>query len=52
MHLAVYVPLLAAVGAGPLSRRLHQWTTTWVLTEAAVALAAATDAAARPVSRR
>lgn len=44
MHLAVYLPLLfpvlAALAAGPLSRRLEPRLATWLLTVAALVLAA------------
>lgn len=49
MRIAVYlpllIPLLAAVGAGPLSRRLPPRAATWLLTVAAVFLAACSSAA-------
>ena len=48
MDLAVYLPLLlplcAAAGAGPLAHRLPPMVATWLLTSAAVALAALSTA--------
>src|SRR6185312_9566548 len=48
MHIAIYlpliVPLLAAAAARPLAERLPPRTAAWVLTGAAVALAAASSA--------
>jgi Zn-dependent protease with chaperone function len=45
VYLPLLIPLLAAVGAGPLSRRLPPRLATWLLTGAAATLAACSGAA-------